>query len=195
MEVRKDLATPESAPVMIMVGSLSREKCVERNLLALDRLKASLPNLYLWIVGDGPERMHLQKQMTSLELQNRVRFTGQRTEVADFVSAADLFVLLSDTEGIPGALLEAGALAIPSVASRVGGVPECVIDGKTGILVDPANIEEVSDNIQKMILDSDLRTRMGSEAKAFVLEKFHMEKIASAYEEFYKEILKSKHTA
>jgi glycosyltransferase involved in cell wall biosynthesis len=190
--VRRELDTPESAPVMIVVGSLSFEKCVERNLAALDRLRTVLPNLYLWIIGDGPERKQLEKQMESLHLQDRVRFAGQRADVADFVGASDLFVLLSDTEGIPGAVLEAGILGIPSVASRVGGVPECVINGKTGILVDPGNIDEVSGSIKRMILDPDLRIRMGSEARSFILEKFPMDKIAHAYAEFYQQILTSK---
>jgi len=194
-EVRNELDTPESAPVMIVVGNLSREKRIDRNLLALERLKDIIPNLHLWIVGDGPEREKLEKQADSIHLKSRVRFAGSRADVADLVSASDLFVLLSDTEGIPGAVLEAGVLGIPSVSSRVGGVPECVIDGKTGFLVDASNIDEVSYNIKRMILNSDLRTRMGRDAKAFVLEKFCMEKIARSYVDFYNEILTAKRSS
>jgi glycosyltransferase involved in cell wall biosynthesis len=192
-EVREEMNTPDHAPVMIYIGSLSQEKRVDRILVALEQLRAVNPDLYLWIIGDGPERYPLEQKMASFHLESRVRFAGPRSDVANFLNASDLFVLMSETEGIPGAVLEAAILSLPSVAARVGGVPECIVDGQTGILVDPSNTNEVTGAIQKLIKFPDLRADMGKNAKAFVSEGFSMEKIAKRYTDFFDGILRAKH--
>jgi glycosyltransferase involved in cell wall biosynthesis len=106
-------------------------------------------------------------------------------DVASYVNAADLIVLTSDTEGIPGVILEAGLLQVPSVAFDVGGIHDCVIDGKTGILVPPNNHEQLAFAVMQLLQNSEMRREMGKKAKQWVLDRFAMSKIVQQYLEFY----------
>src|SRR4029079_872302 len=95
--------------------------------------------LHLWIVGGGPLRETLERQVHTSLLASSTRFLGVQHQVANYMNAADIVALTSATEGMPAVLLEAGALGLPVVTTRVGGVAECVLDGKTGILVQPSD--------------------------------------------------------
>ena len=123
------------APVLIAGGRLTRQKGLDLLLEALPAVVARHPGLVLWIAGEGPERPALAAQADRLGLAGRVRFLGERGDLAALFSAADGFVLPSRSEGSPYVLLEAMALGLPVVAAAVGGVATMLADGARGLLV------------------------------------------------------------
>lgn len=190
--VRYETRTARQAPVMLYVGSLTFEKRLDRLLRVFSNLRARLPEPHLWIVGDGPQRLELEQQAKSLIVYDAVRFLGVQPAVANYINAADLFVLTSDTEGIPGVLLEAGFLRLPVVATRVGGVHECVLNGETGQLVDPDNEEKLAEVIFHLLQNPLMRKSMGVKAQEWIRENFLMEGIAARYVDFYSQVLKGR---
>lgn len=187
--IRDMLQTPTSAPVLVFAGSLTHEKRLDRLLRIMKNVCNELPDTYLWIVGAGPLRTDLETQAEQLGLTSRIRFTGIQDDVASFLGAADLAVLTSDTEGTPGVILEAGLLSIPAVATRVGGVPECVQEGKTGMLLEPDDEKGFSGAILSFLLDIQKRISCGIQAREWVLSSFAMDRITSRYLEFYMYLL------
>ena len=191
-EIRQSSQTPEQAPVILFVGSLAKEKRLDRFLRIVSQVKVCLGEVKAWIVGDGPMRTQLEQEALSMGLTNTVQFLGAKSNVADYMHAADLLLLTSDTEGIPGVILEAGLLKLPVVTTRVGGVSECVIHGKTGILVDPADESGLAQSVQNLLQNAERRYRMGQAAREWIEKKFTIDKIVGKYIEFYESVLKSR---
>lgn len=188
-QVRSSLQTPLDANVLIYVGSLTQEKRLDRLLAAYGRVAAQVESVYLWIVGDGPLRSELEERVRVSGLERSVRFVGIQPEVADYLQAADLFVLSSDTEGIPGVILEAGVLGIPSVATNVGGVFECVVDGETGLVVEVQDEAGFAGAIEQLLQNPARRLDMGKKAQSWVCDHFNMNHIAQEYLEFYERVM------
>ena len=116
-----------------------------------------------------------------------VHFLGAQEHVGDYLNAADLFALTSDTEGMPGVLLEAGYMGLPVVATDVGGVAECVVDGETGILVaaHATAVTALTAALARLLRDAGLRAKFGRCAQAWVGNKFTIDRVAAAYVDFY----------
>jgi len=190
--VRRELQTPADAPVILYVGSLSPEKRLDRLLRVVGQVRQQVPALQalqVWLVGDGPLRAALEQQVKAEGLAQTVRFLGVQSDVAAYMNSADLFLLTSDTEGIPAVILEAGLLGLPVVATRVGGLPECVLDGETGQLVDPGDEARLAQVVTDLLRCPARRHRMGARAKAWVRANFTMDIIARQYLDFYREVL------
>jgi glycosyltransferase involved in cell wall biosynthesis len=187
--VRQNTQTPSRAPVFLSVGSLTPEKHLDRLLRIVQSVRVNIPGIYLWLDGDGPLRANLEQQAKSLGIAETVRFLGIQTDVASYLAAADLFVLTSDTEGVPAAVLEAGLLDLPVVATQVGGLPECVLDGETGLLVEPQDEEGLARALCILLQDPVLRNDMGARAKEWVSDHFTLDKIAQQYLDFYRQVL------
>ncbi len=109
--------------------------------------------------------------------------------MASLVNAGDILVLASETEGIPGVVLEAAVLGIPSVAPAVGGVPECIVDNETGILLQTASVESLARAIVELISNRERRIKMGNQARGWVMKNFSMEHITQQYLHFYNELI------
>ncbi|MCI0416745.1 glycosyltransferase family 4 protein [bacterium] len=187
--VRESLKTPLTAPVLIFIGSLTPEKRPDRFLRVFKEIHSTLPEAHAWMIGEGILRNELSSLAENLHLQSRVRFLSVQAEVASLIHAADLLLLTSDTEGIPGVVLEAAALEIPSVSTNVGGVTDCIVDHQTGRLADPENEKEMAACALELLQNPELRQTMGKHAKDFVLENFNLNKIADSYLKFYEELL------
>lgn len=188
-EVRRELGTEDERPVLLYLGSLTPEKRVDRLLDVAARLPAAAGPAALWLAGDGPLRGELAARVEAAGLGGRVRFLGVRDDVGDLIAAADVLVLASDTEGTPGAILEAAALGVPAVATRVGGVPELVADGETGLLVAPADVEGFTAAVVALVADPERRRAMGERAKLRVEDGFLLPRLATRYETFYRRVL------
>jgi glycosyltransferase involved in cell wall biosynthesis len=191
--LRRRVDTPAEAPVLLSVGSLSHEKRVDRLLRLTRRIVEVQPQAHLWLVGDGPLRAELERQAEDLGVAGQTRFFGAQADVASYMNAADLFILSSDTEGIPAVVLEAGWLGLPVVATRVGGLPECVLDGETGLLVDPVDEAALAQAVAGLLKDPLLRAEMGDRARAWVESRFTMDAIARRYVDFYRQVLDRAH--
>jgi glycosyltransferase involved in cell wall biosynthesis len=176
-------APPETGPVRgICVGSL-REKKGHRVLLeALASSTTGLERIEFDLVGDGPLRHDLEAQVERLGLGSRVRFHGDLTEdvVTGMLEQADLFVLPSvversgDTEGIPVALMEAMAVGLPVVTSRLSGVPELVREGETGLLTDPGDARGLARTLANLLADPEAARARARAARLLVEREFSL---------------------
>ena len=108
--------------------------------------------------------------------------------MSTYMSAADVLLLTSDTEGTPGSVLEAGAMGLPVVATRVGGVQECVLDGDTGLLAPPQDEALLAESVTSLLRDSEHRRVLGERAKKHVAQGFSIGDVATRYEDFYRQV-------
>jgi len=164
-----------SDPMILCIGNLWRQKRVDILLDALALVaKGNLP----WrctIVGTGPLESDLRAQAASLGLGDVVQFVGRAEDVRPYLSAADLFVLSSENEGLPLVLGEAMAYGIPCIATDVGGNKEIIVHGQTGLLVKAGVPEELADAIEHLLARPEERRRMGANAYQRVHEHFNIE--------------------
>ena len=158
---------------MIFVGRLSPEKGISGLLQAMCSMKTDVcPKLA--ILGDGPLRADLEKERDALGLADRVEFLGRLTEAETLaeIAASDLLVLPSFMEGLPIVLIEALALGIPVIASRVAGIPELVEDGRTGLLFSASDWSELAAALDRLIGDRKLRKLFAKNGPVRIAEEF-----------------------
>lgn len=191
-EVRRETRTPLDAPVVIQVASLSREKRTDRLLSAFGAVRERHPDAHLWLLGDGPLRSTLEARVeahpgtrSGAGLSGSVRFLGSREDVGTYLAAADVLALASDTEGLPAAVLEASCLGLPVVASRVGGLPECVLDGETGLLVESGDDAALGRALSDLLAHPELRQRLGEAGRRLVQERFTFDTVTDPFVELY----------
>lgn len=170
-----------SPPRLLLVGRLVHQKGVDLLLDALAGLKEHI--WYLTLVGDGPQRPHLEAQVARLALQERVDFSHwlEGEALVRAYQQANLFVFPSRHEGMPNVVLEAMSAGLPVVASRIAGNEELVVDGETGLLVPPEDVDALRRALKTLLLDADLRQRMGTAGRARVEEKFSWRRSAQSY--------------
>jgi glycosyltransferase involved in cell wall biosynthesis len=189
VSIRAQLCTPPGAVVALFIGNLSRQKRADRFLRTMLKATAEVPDLYGWLLGDGPERPELETQVAHLGLTERIRFLGYRERVGDFINAAEFLVLTSDTEGIPAVVLEAGYLGRPTVGPRVGGMQECVLHEETGLLVTPGDEEQLVSRVIDLARDHERRKALGAKAHSWSRDHFSIERIGAQYETFFLSLL------
>jgi glycosyltransferase involved in cell wall biosynthesis len=136
------------------------------------------------IVGDGPDRTAV-----AAELGDAGELLGERDDVAEQLARADVFVLSSRSEGLPMAILEAMAAGLPVVATAVGGIPELVADGETGLLVPPGDADALAEALRRLVADPELRRRLGDAARTRVEERFSLAATRRAHVELYDRLL------
>jgi glycosyltransferase involved in cell wall biosynthesis len=132
------------------------------------------------LIGDGESRADLERLATTLGLGGTVRFAGARTQVASLLLGADAFVMSSESEGLPMAMLEAMAAAVPCVSTAVGGIPELLRD-EAGLLVRPGDAEGLAAALASLLADPALRARIGARGLARIREEYSFERMVSAY--------------
>lgn len=158
--VDEDLGKQSGDFVFLTVARLVKVKRIEMQLDALAEIKQKHPQVRLWIVGDGPERWHLERLAAILNLQNEVKFWGRRDDLSNFYHQADAFVLSSESEGWGVTIIEAGTCGVPVVMTDVGCAGEVVIDNESGLVV-PVNDQAALTGAMRLLIDdSDLRFRL-----------------------------------
>jgi glycosyltransferase involved in cell wall biosynthesis len=180
-QARAALALDENAKVAVIVARLFPEKNHLMLLEAFANVTRRIENARLLIVGEGSERAAIEQKIRALNLETAVQVLGVRRDVPRLLAAADLFVLSSDREGLPIAVLEAMAAGKPVVATAVGDLPTVVQDGETGRLVEAKNSSAFATAIIEILGDLALSSKMGAAAKRAVddyslqsmIEKFH----------------------
>ena len=168
-------ATSESFEI-VCIGRLVAVKAQHVLIDAVDALKKRHRPVRLRLIGDGPDRLELECAVTERGLTDQVIFEGWRNQrqILELYRQADIFALASFAEGVPVALMEAMAMQIPCVATRITGVPELIRDGIDGLLVAPSNVEELADAIEKLIDDPVLRQTLGTAGRIRVKEKYDL---------------------
>ena len=134
-KIRKELNIEENKKILISVGRLHEAKGCPYLIKAMKILKEKYPHILLIVLGEGPEGKKIEEQIKELKLEKNILLLGQKENISEYLNASDVFVMPSLWEGLPIALLEAMACGLPVVATRVGGVPEVVEDGKSSFLV------------------------------------------------------------
>jgi glycosyltransferase involved in cell wall biosynthesis len=173
---------------LLSVGRLRGPK----DFLTLVRAVAELEpgSVRLRIAGDGPDRGALEAEVARLGLEEAVELLGMRTDIAELLAAAGVFVLCSDSEGLPMSVLEAMAAGVPVVATAVGGVPELVSDAETGILVPPRDPAALARALGALAADADLRERMGEAGRRRAEGEFSLAACQRAHLEVYRAALR-----
>ena len=187
--VRGTAAVTEREVVVGIVAALELRKGHRYLLEAAARLKGNGHRIRYLIAGDGPARRELDEQVKALSLVDEVRFCGFVSDTPAFLSQIDIFILPSLYEGLGVAVLEAMAAGKPVIASRVGGLPELVADGETGLLVAPKNVEGLVEAIARLADDKYLAREMGRQGAARARASFSLENMAAQNEAYYYELL------
>lgn len=188
-------AEGQRTPFLIgTVGRLVSAKNHQRLIDAVDLLIKdpdidSRFDVYLKIVGEGPERDKLEKYVDELGLGEYISLAGQRHDIPDVLAAFDIFVLSSDREGHPLTALEAQAAGTPVVLTDAGGSCEAIAsqDGQVGGLLVGPNVDELVNAIRKIMLDSQLREELTQFARKFALENFDKQQMADRYEAIFRD--------
>lgn len=188
LQARAELGLPAESAVIGAVSRLDAVKGVSILIQALARVDEA----HLAIIGDGPERVALETLACSLGVAGRVRWAGHRRDVQHLLPAFDLFVQSSLHEGLPNAVLEAMAAGLPVVATAVGGTPEVVVDGVTGVLIPPLDPDALARAITRLLQDSDLRGAMGRAGRERVGQLFSAARMVERTEWLYQQLLVEK---
>lgn len=186
--VREALGVPPGATVVTAVARLEPEKRHHDLLRAFRDVAADARHVHLLIAGDGSLREVIAQQVRDLGLQDCVSLLGERRDVPGILGATDLFVLPSEREGAPLAVLEAMAAGVPVVASAVGGVPEMVGD-EAGILYPPGDTAALAAALRALLANPGRRARMGDAAARRAALEFSAEEMALRVEEVYARII------
>jgi glycosyltransferase involved in cell wall biosynthesis len=181
--VRRPRSTERELPLFLAVGRLRAPKDFMTFVRALGKLPPE--SFEAVIVGEGPDRGLLEHEIGALGLAGRVRLVGERRDVPDLLADADVFVLPSRSEGHPVAILEAMAAGLPVVASRVGGVPEQVSHGETGLLVEPGDPDELAAALRRLATNPPLRHRLGAAGRERAERAFDLDAFRRAHVELY----------
>jgi len=150
------------------------------------------PNLALLLVGDGPLRIELMEETKKFNLTDKVFFLGHVDNIPHVLKLFDIFVLPSLKEGFPWAILEAMAAKRAIVATEVGGIPEMIVDGESGVLIKPGDIDSLVRKIHDLLADPQLRDELGEYAQKRVALEFTLKRMIQETEAFYQELIRER---
>lgn len=175
---RQKLGISSNTVLITFVGRLIYAKGVQDLISAFTKIKEAIPDTKVLIVGAGPYRANLE----NLAYQNgcgNILFLGQKNqdEIIDILSATDIFVNPSYSEGLPTSVMEAASIGLPMIATDVGGTREIITNSKTGILVKTGNAGQLEKSLHELLASAELRRELGRNARMLVKEKFDWDKI------------------
>jgi glycosyltransferase involved in cell wall biosynthesis len=196
IDVKEFAVEPESASArdrlrVGLVGRLSAEKGVGYFLEAAAKVSKEFPEVEFVVAGDGPELSNLQGRTRELGIAHSVRFAGKVLEMAAFYRGINVLVSSSVKEGLPMTLLEGMAARRAIVATNVGDVAKVIIDGHTGLLLQPGDVAGLADGILRLLRDGALREQLGRNGQSFVREKYSSESMREQYSEMYRAIVRA----
>lgn len=171
-DIRRDIGCPEDAVLFVMPARMTPEKNHPFLFDALMRDRVRKLPVHFFLAGDGKLQEDYKTRVEQAGLQKSVTFGGFRSDLPRLYKAADVFLLCSLVESLPLSIREGMAASLPVIATRVGGVPEAVEDGQSGILVPSGNADALADAIVALATDPDLRRSMGRRGHAIYREKF-----------------------
>jgi len=182
-------------PDDVVVGTVGRLDPVKNHPMlfaAADRIRHTHPNVRVLLVGDGPERSGLERLLEERRLHETVKLLGQRDDIPELLNVMDIFTLSSFAEGVSVAALEAMAVDLPVVATRVGGNVDVVVEGVTGALVPSGDVDAYVAALTPYVASSELRRTHGQRGRALVMERFTLDALAARYVGLYRELLAAK---
>jgi glycosyltransferase involved in cell wall biosynthesis len=193
-DVRASLGIRPDALTFVIVANLIPYKGHRDLIAAFGKAHPRLPAGWrLLVVGrDDGIGAKLRDQAASLGIAENVIFLGSRRDVPDILRSADIGVSASHQEGFSNAILESMAAALPTIATNVGGNPEAIVDGETGLIVAPRDLAQMQEAIERLASDTGLRAMMGQEASRRIEQHFGLDTCVARYEELYEGLMKGK---
>lgn len=192
-DARRQLGIAAAPMIVTMVARFYPQKDHETLLHAF--AVANLPDTELMLVGAGPLRPAMEKLASNLGIHDRVHFMGARTDIPIVWAASDVGILATNWEGMPNSILEAMAAGRAVIGSKVGGVPEVIVDGETGLLVEPGDVEQLANAMRMVCTDADAAQEMGIRGRAHALSHFSVEAMVRATVDLYQELLSQRKSA
>jgi glycosyltransferase involved in cell wall biosynthesis len=190
--LRGELQLPPAAPVAGIVAALRPEKNHPLFLAVAQRVVAQVPEAQFLIAGDGPERQRLEALSRDMGLSKTVRFLGTRSDVPEILSLLDVFLLTSHMEANPVSILEAMSSEKPVVATRVGSVPETLLEGQTGYLVAPGDAEAMAARVIELFRNPEQAARLGRAGREHVVRQWSIQRMVEGYQDLLAGIYESK---
>lgn len=190
-KIRQQFGIPADATVVGIVAVQRIDKNLFNWLEAANQIRKSKPGAHFLLVGDGVLRGALEEKAAQIGLNGSVHFAGFQSRVQPFLSAMDVYMISSNFEGLPLALLEAMAMNLSVVATRVGGIPEVVVDGETGYLVNPQSAPALAESVLRLLENSAQRESFGVKGRKRVEEMFDIRFRMGLTEQVYRNILQT----
>ncbi|MEX0600572.1 MAG: N-acetyl-alpha-D-glucosaminyl L-malate synthase BshA [Rhodothermales bacterium] len=185
----KQALCPNGEKVLLHISNFRPVKRVGDVVHVFHRLRQEGHSVKLLLVGDGPERMPVQRLARELGVYDDIRFLGKQEPIEEILSIADVFLIPSGSETFGLAALEAMACSVPVVSSDIGGLPELNVDGETGFLCPLGDIDALTAKTRLLVEDSDLQQTMAEAARKRAVEMFDQNRIIPDYERFYERII------
>ena len=182
--IRKDLGITEEETVFLFLGRLNRDKGVLDLAQAFSTLSERCHLLFV-----GPDEVSMQAEITSFVTAASVHFIPYTDRPEQYMAAADIFCLPSYREGFGSVIIEAAACGIPAIGSRIYGVSDAIEEGKSGLLFEAGNVDELSTCLLHLLTDEPLRRRMGEDALLRARRDFSSERVTQAWLEYYDALL------
>jgi glycosyltransferase involved in cell wall biosynthesis len=189
-EIRRSLEMPEPAPLVGMVARLAPQKGITDFIHAARAVLRELPSARFVLAGDGPLRKEAESLIRELRLEGRLRALGKVDSPRGLIAALDVLVVASTSEGSSIAAMEAMAAGKPVVATAVGGVPELVIDGETGVLVEPRRPEKLASAILSLLRRPERAQELGERGRRRAAAHFDVRHMLAGIEEVYADLLR-----
>ncbi len=186
---RFDAVPSPVAGRIVMLARLAPPKRHDLALHALQVVRRRVPEAELYLVGDGPGRPEIERLAAELGLRDAARLLGTRSDVPELLATAQCVLLASDYEGCPLSVLEAMAAGVPVVATAVGGIPELVADGETGLLTPRGDAQALARALETVLADRDLAMRFGAEGRARARRELGRERMGAEVVALYDELL------
>jgi glycosyltransferase involved in cell wall biosynthesis len=184
-QLRRELGIGSDIPLVGIVARLVPVKAHEMFFRAAVRVRAAMPQAQFLVLGDGERRAELEALVGELGLHGSVRFLGWRRDMVNVYADLDVVALTSRNEGSPVALIEALASARPVVATAVGGVPEVVVDGVTGLTVPASDSDAFADAVIRLLNDQELAARLGAAGRQHVYPRYDSSRLADDVRTLY----------
>ena len=179
-------------PRLVVVASMTPEKGLDVLLRAMSFIVAEFPSVCLYVVGDGPLRKPLEALACELGLEQRIHFVGIQPDVRPYLGSCDLALLPSLSEGMGLAAVEAMAVGRAVVGSHTGGIPEVVVEGETGLLVPPGDVQGLASAVAVLLRNPTRRLAMGRAGQARAHDQFSLQEALAKLEALYLELLRAK---
>lgn len=172
-----------------VISRLSEEKGIQYLLRSIPKILKQEKNIAVYIAGEGKYKPKLEALINKLKISNYVRMIGHINNINAFLEKIDLFVQPSRSESLGIAIMEAMAKGVAVIATRVGGIPEIIENGKTGLLVNKKDPEDLAEKIIYLIKNADLRNKLGNEGQAVIAKRFGVREFVKETTDLYEKLL------
>jgi N-acetyl-alpha-D-glucosaminyl L-malate synthase BshA len=186
----KKAIAPNGERILVHTSNFRKVKRVEDVIRVFARVAEAMPARLL-LIGDGPERSHMEKICRELNTCDKVTFLGKQEAIEEILSVCDLFIMPSESESFGLAALEAMACEVPVLSSNAGGIPEVNIHGETGFMSNVGDVEAMAHHAITLLSDDDMLLRFRKQALAQA-QRFDLEKVIVEYTDFYEETVMRK---